>query len=189
MIVTTLVAPAAEPVSLEEAKAYLRVGYDGEDDLVRTLLAAARARIEALSAIAMITRTLRVAFDCWPQEMRIGKRVRLPVRPAASLAAVRVRDANGDSQTVTDRFVLEAGRSASLVWTTGALPRPEAPADGIEIDYVAGFGTEPADMAGGLRLAVLKLAAHAYHHRQDTLEGDLPKEVAGLLSPWRRVRI
>jgi hypothetical protein len=34
MYVTTLVAPAGEPLGLAEAKDYLRIAYDGENSLV-----------------------------------------------------------------------------------------------------------------------------------------------------------
>ena len=43
MIVTTLAPPAAEPVGLAEVKEYLRIGYDGGDELAGQLIAAARA--------------------------------------------------------------------------------------------------------------------------------------------------
>ena len=43
MIVTTLAAPAAEPVGLAEAKDYLRISGDGEDGLVGHLIAARKA--------------------------------------------------------------------------------------------------------------------------------------------------
>jgi uncharacterized phiE125 gp8 family phage protein len=42
MHITTLVAPAAEPVGLAEAKEFLRIGYDAEDALVEGLIATAR---------------------------------------------------------------------------------------------------------------------------------------------------
>lgn len=42
MIAATLAGPAAEPLGLAEAKAYLRIGGDGEDGLVGALIKAAR---------------------------------------------------------------------------------------------------------------------------------------------------
>src|SRR5690348_5594094 len=110
MNITTLVAPAAEPLALAEAKDYLRIAYDGEDDLVGGLIAAARARVEALAGIAMISRTLRVTLDRWPKGTLEMRCFRLPVRPADELVAVTVYDSEGDAETVTDRFTLAPGR-------------------------------------------------------------------------------
>jgi uncharacterized phiE125 gp8 family phage protein len=190
MNITTLAAPAAMPLGLAEAKEYLRIGYDGEDDLVSSLIAGAAARVEQEAGLALIARTLRVTLDQWPRGAVELRTTRLPVRPAASLAAVRVKGADGTASTVTDRFALEAGRSARLVWVNGAFPWPGARAGGIEIDYVAGFGTEPDDVADELRLAVKRLVAFGYHARDaETIAGKLPEDVAGLLAPWRRVRL
>ena len=190
MILTTLAAPAVEPVSLAEAKDYLRIGGDGEDGLVGSMIAGARARIEALANVAMITRTLRVTMDWWPRGAVEKRTVVMPVRPADELVAVRVFNGSEVPQTVTERFTLARGRSARLVWTDGAFPWPGQRYNGIEIDYAAGFGEEPDDVAEGLRLAVKRLAAHAYHARDaETLTGPLPDDVKGLISPWRRVRL
>jgi uncharacterized phiE125 gp8 family phage protein len=96
----------------------------------------------------------------------------------------------GDVVEVTERFTLAAGRSARLVWTSGAFPWPGARAGGIEVDYTAGFGEAPEDVAEGLSLAVRRLVAHAYHARDAaTIGGALPEDVAGLISPWRRVTL
>ena len=190
MIVTTLAAPAAEPLGLAEAKEYLRIGGDGEDGLVQSLIVGARARIEQLAGVAMITRTLRVTMDWWPRGAIEKRTVVMPVRPADELVAVRVFNGAGDAQTVTDRFTLARGRSARLVWTSGSFPWPGQRYNGIEIDYAAGFGDEPDDVAEALRLAVKRLVAHAYHARDpETLRGPLPEDVAGMISPWRRVRL
>ncbi len=187
---TTRAPPAAEPVGLAEAKAHLRIGFEGEDDLVEGLIAGARARIEAASGIAMIRRTLKVQRDSWPRGTVESRGFRLPVRPASSLTSVTLRDRAGEAVDVTGRFVLEAGSGARLVWAGGAFPWPLRATQGIEIVYVAGFGEGPDDIAADLRLAVLKLAAHAYRTRDpETLALPLPADVMGLLSPWRRVRL
>ena len=134
MIVTTLAAPAAEPVSLAEAKEYLRIGGDGEDGLVSSLIAGARARIEAMANVAMITRTLRVTMDWWPRGAVEKRTVVMPVRPADELVAVRVFNGSGVPQTVTERFTLARGRSARGVWTERELPWPGQWSNGSERD-------------------------------------------------------
>jgi uncharacterized phiE125 gp8 family phage protein len=190
MHVTTLVAPAGEPLGLAEAKDYLRIAYDGENSLVTSLIAGARARIEELAGVAMISRTLRVTLDRWPVRTVETRVLRLPVRPAGVLVAVRVFGEDGTPETVTDRFALTPGRAARLVWTNGAFPWPGRRHAGIEIDYTAGFGEAPEDVAEGLQLALKRLVAHGYHARDPgSLSGTLPKDVAGLISPWRRVSL
>ncbi len=190
MIATMLAPPAAEPVGLAEAKDYLRIAGDGQDGLVGELIAAARSRVEELAGVAMITRSLRLTLDWWPQGTVERRWMRLPVRPSGELNAVRVFDGHGVASVVTDRFTLPAGRSAKLMWTDGVFPWPGLRVGGIEIDYEAGFGEAPEDVAEGLRLAVKRLAAHAYNARDpETIAGPLPVDVAGLLSPWRRVRL
>lgn len=190
MNVTTLAAPAAEPVGVAEAKEYLRIAYDGENGLVTALIAAARSRIEELAGVAMISRTLRVTLDRWPARTVETRVLRLPVRPAGELVSVKVFDREGVAETVTERFTLAPGRAARLVWTSGAFPWPGRKVDGIEIDYTAGFGEAPDDVVEGLRLAVKRLAAHGYHARDPgSVSGPLPEDVAGLISPWRRVSL
>lgn len=190
MNITTLAGPAVEPVGLAEAKAYLRIGHDGEDALVSGLVATARSRIEAASGLALIQRTLKVVIDRWPAAMTETRELRLPVRPAVSLTSVEVMDRQGDASDVTDRFTLEAGRGARLIWSNGTLPWPETPTQGVEIVYVAGFGDAAEDVAEALRLAVKRLTAHAYLTRDpETIAGPIPGDVMELLSPWRRVRL
>ncbi len=190
MIVTTLAGPAAEPVGLAEAREYLRIGNDGQDALVGRLIAAARARIEELTGVAMIVRSLRVTMDWWPRGTSERRWMRLPVRPAGVLAAVRVHDGRGNASVVTSRFTLPPGRAAKLMWVDGVFPWPGQRVGGIEIDYAAGFGETADDVADSLRLAVKRLAAHAYNTRDPgTIAGPLPVDVAGLIGPWRRVQL
>jgi uncharacterized phiE125 gp8 family phage protein len=190
MNVTTLVAPSAEPLGLAEAKDYLRIAFDGEDELVTGLISGARSRIEETARVALITRTLRVTLDRWPARTVETRVLRLPVRPADGLISVKVFDAEGAPESVTGRFTLSPGRSSRLIWTSGAFPWPRARANAIEVEYTAGFGEAAEDVPEALSLALKRLVAHAYHSRDAaTLRGELPEDVAGLISPWRRVSL
>jgi hypothetical protein len=73
----------AGPVSLAEAKVFLRVGHEGEDGLIQTLLEAAKARVEAevgLSLTSTSPAPLRLAvlmlclkaFERGDQEMSVA---------------------------------------------------------------------------------------------------------------------
>jgi uncharacterized phiE125 gp8 family phage protein len=190
MIVTVLAAPAGKPVGLAEAEDYLWISGTGEDGLVSHLVATARSRIEEATGIAMISRSLGVALDWCPRGTADRRWVRLSVRPPGALLAVLVFDGHGEPASVTNRFTLPAGREAKLIWTDGAFPWPGQRIGRIEIDCEAGFGEAPDDVADGLRLAVKRLAAHAHAVRDpESIAGARPVDVAGLVAPWRRVRL
>jgi len=188
MNVTTLVQPAVEPVGLAEVKEFLRIGSAGEDGLVAQMIAGARARIEEAVGLALISRTVRVTMEAWPVAMLNRRSITLPVRPAGELVAVRVTQ-GGVEADVSSRFRLMPGRAARLTWASGALAHPDARTH-IEVDYVAGFGDAPDDVADSLRLAVKQMVGHAYRARYT--EGGvepLPPDVAAMVATWRRVRL
>lgn len=72
-------APAAEPLSLADAKAFLRVEHGDDDAIIASLIVAARNHIEALTRCVLITQTWRLVLDRWPDGGRIVPRIG-PVR-------------------------------------------------------------------------------------------------------------
>lgn len=63
-----LTAPAVEPVSLAEAKAFLRVEHNDDDDLIGALAAGSRIHVEAQTRRALVTQSWRIALYEWPQD-------------------------------------------------------------------------------------------------------------------------
>lgn len=183
-----IAGPAAEPLTLAEAKAYLRLDADDADALVAALVAAARRMVEAATGRALIHQTWRVVRDVWPPSGVFP----LPVAPVAAISAARVRGADGTVLEVADGALrLTAARAPALVHVDLArVPAPGVAAGGIEIDILAGYGPAAADVPEDLVQAVRLVLAHFHEHRDapgDTMR--LPATVAALLAPYRLVRL
>jgi uncharacterized phiE125 gp8 family phage protein len=134
-----LIPPAVEPVSLAEAKGYLRVEHADDDDLIAALIASARAHVEAQTRRALVTQTWRHSLDIWPT----GHRVVVLPAPLQALAAVRVYDEAGEAETIDlQNFMVDTISAPGVVWVRPwSVPRPMRMHGGIELDIVAGYGT------------------------------------------------
>ncbi len=183
-----LTAPAVEPVSLDEAKAFLRIENNDEDDLITALVAGSRIHVETQTRRALITQTWRISLDIWPLDGR------LPVRPAPlqTLDAARVYDIDGIARMIdTSVFVLDLAASA-LVFAPWTLPLPGRLAAGIEVDVTVGYGGAASDVPEPLRRAILMLTAHWYENRGLVASGavsTLPVSVAALIAPYRMLAL
>jgi uncharacterized phiE125 gp8 family phage protein len=123
-----LTAPAAEPLSLSDAKNFLRVEHGDDDAIIASLIAAARNHVEALTRAALITQTWRLVLDRWPDGGRITPRI----GPLRTIAAARVFDTAGEASAIDpDIFVIDkaAGVIAAPAWS---LPPPGRGMAGIE---------------------------------------------------------
>jgi uncharacterized phiE125 gp8 family phage protein len=182
-----LSGPAVEPVTLAEAKAYLRVEHDDDDDVIAALIAGARVHVEAQTRRALITQSWRLVRDAWPEDGRIAV---LPA-PLRALTAARIYRLDGTTQALdTAAFIVETALAPALLcFASGALPAPGRVAAGIELDIEAGYGDAPADVPGDLRQAIKSLVAHWYENRGLIAAGQavavLPGTVAATLAPYR----
>jgi uncharacterized phiE125 gp8 family phage protein len=183
-----LTAPAVEPLSLAEAKAFLRVETSDDDDVIGALIASARGHVEAQTRRALITQSWRLAIDAWPDDGRLAV---LPA-PLQALTAARVYDFSNVAQALdTAGFVLDKGASV-LLFTPWSLPAPGRAAAGIELDLTVGYGAAAADVPEPLRQAIRLLIAHWYENRGLVAAGTttvLPSTVAALIAPYRMLSL
>ncbi len=184
-----LAAPAVEPVTLAEAKAYLRVEHNDDDALIAALVAGSRIHVEAQTRRALITQSWRLSFDSWPPDGRI---VIVPA-PLKSLIAARVYDVDGNTQALnTQAFALDSAGSA-LLFAPWALTQPGRIAAGIELDVSVGYGAAATDVPEALRQAIRALTAHWYENRGLAANGResavLPATVNALIAPYRMLSL
>ena len=184
-----LTPPLAEPVTLLEAKAWLKIDSSDEDELLQTLVSAARLMIEAASGQMLMDQTWRIVLDVWP----VNGRLRLPVSPLQNVVEVRVFASNGQPQMLPlSALSFEAGAEPPVLVVSGAVPTPGRIHQGIEIDVLIGHGPLPADVPAPLRQAVLRLVAYWFENRGDVAGGEtaaLPRDIMALIAPYRRVRL
>jgi len=189
MTLQILVPPVAEPVTLNEAKAVLRITDGAEDVLIQRLIRAARQRIEAVLGLALVATTYCETLDLWSDSLTPNGYIRLQRGPLMEGVSIRVTDAEG-SFTVVDPALYHArldSRPGLLMPLGSGLPASAQPVCGIEITYRCGFGEGAQDVPEPLRQAVLALVAHSFEHRE---AADLPLAlIEPWLAPYRRVRL
>lgn len=82
-----LTEPAAEPVTLAEAKAHCRVDIDADDTLIQGYIRTARELCEDYVERAFVTQQLQMKLDQWPIEVELP---RPPMSNAGTTTAVIV---------------------------------------------------------------------------------------------------
>jgi uncharacterized phiE125 gp8 family phage protein len=182
-------APEAEPVAVAEAKAFLRLDTASEDELIVSLIRAAREDVERATGLALIDQTWRLTLDAVPQ----NGIVLLPRHPVREVIAVTAHGSEGEAS-----LVVAGDWQADLVSRPARLafhrpPPPMRALNGLEIDFRAGFGEAGTDVPDPLRRAILMLAAHWYEFRAgygpDGQPTSYPPHYERLIAPWRDRRL
>jgi uncharacterized phiE125 gp8 family phage protein len=183
--------PTSEPVTVAEAKAHLRVDAANEDTLIASLILTSRLHVETALGLALLTQSWQLLLDRWPPE----KDLQLPLRPLQSIDAVRVFPAEGAATVIdpSDYLADTASVPPRLIRTGVIWPQPGKAANGVEIDFTAGYGASAADVPAPIRQALLLLIAHWYERREPIEVGSpetiVPAVVSDLLEPYRMKRL
>lgn len=183
--------PALEPVTLEEAKAHLRVDGNDEDALIGALISTAASYLDGWGGIlgrAIVTQTWGETFDGFPH----GVVLRLRLAPVQSVAFVKYRDSANVEQTLATSvyegpFSDDLGAYVALrenqVWP-GTYERRDA----VSIQYVCGYTTVPAQ----IKQAMLLMIGDWYANRETFVSRtslEMPFSASALLSPLRRIGV
>lgn len=191
---TLLTPPAAEPVSLASAKVHLRIDHSADDALITDLITAARQMAEAFTGRAFITQTWKLVMDEAPSAGFIA----LPRPPLASVTHVKTYDEADTATTMnaSNYFVDTVSQPGRVILrSSGVWPTVSRSANGFEVQYVAGYGSQASDVPLALRQGILSHIAHLYENRGEGLspQGDVmqsfaPASALSLYLPYRVLR-
>lgn len=181
-----LTPPLIEPLTLYEAKAFLRVEHADDDAVITALITAARVHVEAMTRRALLAQVWRFVLDAWPRDGRFPPRI----GPLRELIAARVFDADGEAHAIdAEGFVVDAAANV-IAAPRFALPMPGRAHAGIALDVLCGYGADAGDVPADLRQAVRLLLAHWYDNRVATADGaTVPAGVGALLAPYRMLAL
>lgn len=186
-----IIPPAIEPVSLAEAKAWLREENGDEDQLIQTLLVAARMTLEAWTRRYFITQGWRLVGDQWPTSAHNPQLIEIAFAPFRAVSAIRIYDINGDATTLpVTSYVASGGDNGGRILFKAAPPAPGRALDGVEIDFQAGYGATALQTPEPVRRAILLLVAHWRENRgDDNAIVALPPAALTLCAPYRQERL
>lgn len=176
-----VVTPPAPLITLDEAKAQLRVTTDDEDALIASYCAAASAHIDGPFGI------LRRAVGIQTLEVRgnvFGAIDRLPSGPATAITSVKYIDAGGVEQEADEAlYQIHEGRFSLTLGSRWPAVRGDA--GGVRVQYTAGFETVPAPIKQAAMLLVGQWFRNRMAVNVGNLVNELPNGVKALLAPYK----
>jgi len=156
--ITILADAVVEPVSLTDAKNWMRItNYDTDDVLIGDLLSAARVHIERLTGCSLVNKSVRINVELTPQSQGFWI-LDVPYGPLGCVDEVKMKSGMNtyDILTKNDDYEVIGGK----IW----LYSP-----GIYvIKYQCGFSTLPEDLATD----ILTLTAWSYENRGKKMNND-----------------
>lgn len=160
-----LVAPSAEPVSLDQVKTYLKVDYTDEDAMIAGLISRARRAVEEYTRRALLTQTWQQLMDYGPFMTEIAR------PPLQSVTKIEVTGFDGtvtqvdpsvyvvDTVSTPGRIILNPGQ----VWPVWPTMRGFA---SFKITYVAGYGNLALTVPEPFIQVIYELVAFWYLNRE-----------------------
>lgn len=169
--------PKCEPVTLQQAKVFLRVDHASEDALIQRLIKTARQSIESYTGRALIR-------QCWIFSVNAGfveansdprylsrdqsrgtRGIELPKSPFMELVGPpRLLTEGGQEHSVRDYRLDTAGRVARLHLKHSVKGFSEGRGV-LAIQFWAGYGSTPEEVPDLLRQGILRTVATLYEGR------------------------
>lgn len=197
-----ITAPANDPVSLDEAKAHLRVDFTDDDILIEAFIEAATDYVDGPKGFlgrALIQQTWDLYLHEFPHPMfgryhgrhhfRRSSYIEVPLPPLISVGGVFYLDSSGVEQEMDDTLyrVDPSSEPGRISLAMGASwPQPQHVDSSVRIRFTAGYvdaTNSPAtdNVPRTIKSAILMHIGDLYANRETMVSG---QRAAAVTLPW-----
>jgi len=175
-VLSCVVEPASEPLTLSETKTYLKVLNSSDDALITSLITTARKAAESFLHSSLITQSWKLSYDKYAPSC-----VLLPMGPVRSITSVTAIARDNTSATISSSSYYLSGGNRKLIFDASPIGQR------VEIVYVAGYGSSAANVPSPIRYGMLAHLATIYDGRAGAQ--NLPKQAVDFYMPYRGIKI
>ena len=171
-----VVAPSAEPLTLAQAKTYLRIEHSADDEAVTRAISAARVAAEQHLRVSLLPQT-------WDYSIANPSSIRLCLSkgPAQSIVGITLTTESGASSTMNAENYRLSVDGFSVLFTTAIS------IEKMTIRYVAGVANAVADIPAAIIQGMLHHVTVIFENRNgDVL---LPMQAIACYEPFRRISL
>ncbi len=174
-----------EPISLSEAKSWLRVETADEEDMIRSLLLAARSTVETYSKSPLLMRSYLGTIDAWPEP----RTVTIALQPFPLLSALRVYMGGSFVTLPLSAYVFTTYEGSGCLYVESTAPAPQLNSGGIELELTVDPTLRP-HYYEPMKMAMRLLVTRWFANRGDQIDMSvIPADVRALLAPVMRRRL
>lgn len=152
MYLVQTVAPISEPITLEEAKDFMRILEADDDALITAMIESAREFAENYTNRQIISATYELYTEWYTQDMV------MPKNPIQSITSIEYMDEAGTYQTLDPTlYYLYGENDLYKIHFEEDLPEYKEHKKAIKITFVAGYTTVPSAFASYMKVFVSNL--------------------------------
>lgn len=185
MAIDIVTAAAEEPITLAEAKNFLRVDHSDDDDLINALITASRQMCEQYTRRILVSTTIDEYFDKFPHNSwdNLSNLIYLSRGPVASITSVKYVDEIGSEVTLSsDQYVTDLISEPARVQSTAGWFAAAGVVNQVIVRYVVGTAKSAIEkpLIQGMMLVISEL----YDNRANSVKR-LPTASEYLWNPYR----
>lgn len=172
--------PTSEPITLNEAKAWLKVDFTEDDAVINSLISAAREEVENFTLHKLMPQTITEKFNA------LNNGLELSVYPVSSIQSITYIDEDGNNQTLsTSDYVLDNFQRMPRITPKNGVTWPSVLSEenAVTVVYSAGY-LNADEVPAGIKNAMLRIIGNWYEKREESVR-KMPTDVDWILSKYR----